>query len=139
MSKVAKTLLTSFISILVLSGIAIVIILYLPGEKDETGAETIDDIVEYSYETPEITTDLADGSFVRIQFQIVTDGKEAKDEVSKRELQIKNILIKELDKMDKEKIKSGLEELENNIKEKLNEVMTETKINNVYTISKILQ
>ena len=55
-------------------------------------ADPIEDLVKYSYETPEITTDLQDGGFVRIQFQIVTDGKKAKSEIASRDFQLKNIL-----------------------------------------------
>src|SRR5699024_744482 len=95
-SKLIETMLISVISIVVISGIIVVIVLNLPGKNDKTEAQTIDDIVEYSYETPDITTDLKDGSFVRIQFQITTDGKKAKEEISKRDFQIKNALIKEM-------------------------------------------
>jgi len=123
----------------VISGITVVIVLNLPGKNDKTEAQTIDDIVEYSYETPDITTDLKDGSFVRIQFQITTDGKKAKEEISKRDFQIKNALIKEMAKMDEEDFKEGLDDLEDALKDRLNEVMTEGKITDVYTISKVLQ
>src|SRR5699024_2796734 len=118
---------------------SVVIVLNLPGKNDKTEAQTIDDIVEYSYETPDITTDLKDGSFVRIQFQITTDGKKAKEEISKRDFQIKNALIKEMAKMDEEDFKEGLDDLEDALKDRLNEVMTEGKITDVYTISKVLQ
>lgn len=122
-----------------ISGITVVIVLNLPGKNDKTEAQTIDDIVEYSYETPDITTDLKDGSFVRIQFQITTDGKKAKEEISKRDFQIKNALIKEMATMDEEDFKEGLDDLEDALKDRLNEVMTEGKITDVYTISKVLQ
>nr|WP_253286722.1 flagellar basal body-associated protein FliL [Virgibacillus sp. MSJ-26] len=138
-SKLIKTMLISLISIVVISGITVVIVLNLPGKNDKTEAQTIDDIVEYSYETPDITTDLKDGSFVRIQFQITTDGKKAKEEISKRDFQIKNALIKEMAKMDEEDFKEGLDDLEDALKDRLNEVMTEGKITDVYTISKVLQ
>jgi len=138
-SKLIKTMLISLISIVVVSGITVVIVLNLPGENGKTEAQAIDDIVEYSYETPDITTDLKDGSFVRIQFQIATDGKKAKEEISKRDFQIKNALIKEMAKMDEEDFKVGLDDLEGALKNRLNEVMTEGKITDVYTISKVLQ
>lgn len=138
-SKLVKTMITSLISIVVIGGVAIIVILNLPGNNDKSGAQTIDDIVEYSYETPDITTDLKDGSFVRIQFQIITDGKKAKEEIEKRDFQIKNTLIKELAKMDEEDFKTGLDSLEETLKDRLNEVMTEGKITAVYTISKVLQ
>ena len=139
MSKLIKTMLVSLFSIVILSVATFVIIVNLPGNSEKTGAETIDDVIEYSYETSDITTDLKDGSFVRIQFQIITDGKKAKEEVEKRDFQIKNILIKELAKMDEDAFKTGLDGLEESLQESLNEVMTEGKITDVYTISKVLQ
>lgn len=134
-----KTMVTS-LSILLLGGaIVLVVILNMDDEDNPDGIQTVDEIVKYSYETPEITTDLDDGSFVRIQFQIVTDGKKARDEISKRDFQLKNILIKELATMDEEVFKSGLDELEVNLVDQLNELMTSGDVTEVYTINKILQ
>ncbi|MBD1224173.1 flagellar basal body-associated protein FliL [Virgibacillus halodenitrificans] len=139
MSKLVKTTITSMAILLIVAIAALIVVLNISGDKDEGKAESIDKIVEYAYETPEITTDLEDGSFVRIQFQILTDGKDAKEEISKRDFQLKNILIKELATMNEEKFKTGLTDLEAEVKTKLNAVMTEGKITNVYTVSKILQ
>ncbi|MYL45970.1 flagellar basal body-associated protein FliL [Virgibacillus halodenitrificans] len=139
MSKLVKTTITSMAILLIVAIAALIVVLNISGDKDEGKAESIDKIVEYAYETPEITTDLEDGSFVRIQFQILTDGKDAKEEISKRDFQLKNILIKELATMNEEKFKTGLTDLEAEMKTKLNAVMTEGKITNVYTVSKILQ
>src|SRR5690625_1312109 len=87
LSKLVKTMVTSLI-ILVSIGIgAVVVVFYVNNDTDKGKAQSIDEIVEYSYETPEITTDLQDGTFVRIQFQVLTDGKNAKKEVVKREFQ----------------------------------------------------
>lgn len=137
MSKLMKAMITSLVVLLLGGTVALVIVLNVQSDKSE--AKTIDKIVEQSYETPEITTDLEDGSFVRIQFQILTDSKDAKDEISKRDFQLKNILIKELAKMNEEDFKGGLTELEAVIQKELNEVMTQGEITKVYTISKILQ
>jgi flagellar protein FliL len=138
-SKLVRTTITSMAILLIVAIAALIVVLNISGDKDEGKAESIDKIVEYAYETPEITTDLEDGSFVRIQFQILTDGKDAKEEISKRDFQLKNILIKELATMNEEKFKTGLTDLEAEVKTKLNAVMTEGKITNVYTVSKILQ
>lgn len=134
-----KTMITSLVIILLGGVIALVVVLNVSGKEKNGDAQTIDEVVEYSYQTSEITTDLNDGSFVRIQFQIVTDGKKAREEVEKREFQLKNILIKELSKMKAKDFKTGLSNLEDVVKQKLNEVMTKGKITDVYTISKILQ
>lgn len=104
-----------------------------------TQTDPIDALVKYSYETPEVTTDLQDGGFVRVQFQIVTDGKKAKSEISDREFQLKNILIKELSQLTEEEFSTELDHIEETVLTALNEVMTEGKIVDVYTISKILQ
>ncbi|MDY0405877.1 flagellar basal body-associated protein FliL [Virgibacillus sp. 179-BFC.A HS] len=139
MSKVTKILLVTMVSVLLI-GIIVFIVLYLTDNKTDKGsAQSIDEMVEYSYQTPEITTDLADGSFVRIQFQVITDGKAANKEIAKREFQIKNIIIKEMATMSKKKFKTGLGEMEASLKTRLNEVMKDGKVTNVYTISKILQ
>lgn len=120
-------------------GVAAVVVLNVTGSSDKVKEATIDEIVEYAYETTEITTDLEDGSFVRIQFKIITDGKKAREEIEKREFQIKNILIKELATMTEEDFKAGLSQLEDTMKVKINEVMTNGKVTDVYTINKILQ
>lgn len=138
MSKIMKTMVTTLV-ILMLGG-AIVLVVILNVDKDQSdGNQSVDEIVKYSYETPEITTDLEDGSFVRIQFQIVTDGKKARNEIAKRDFQLKNILIKELATMSEEVFKTGLDELEGVLVERLNELMTTGDVTEVYTIHKVLQ
>lgn len=132
MSKLVKTMLTSIV-ILLLGGIITYVVL------TNVKGDPIEDLVKYSYETPEITTDLKEGGFVRIQFQIVTDGKKAKNEIESREFQLKNILIKELAHLTEEEFTTSLDDLEKIVQKKLNELMTEGKIIDVYTISKILQ
>lgn len=128
------------IAVLAVIGIAaFVVVWYINGDNNNGEAMSIKKIKKYSYETPEITTDLEDGSFVRVQFQIVTNGKDAKEEISQRDFQLKNILIKELATMKEEDFKSGLTDLEEKIKNKLNELMTTGKVTDVYTTNKILQ
>ncbi|MUV39955.1 Flagellar protein FliL [Lentibacillus sp. JNUCC-1] len=139
MSNLKKAMLVSLTIIVVMAGVAVFLIMNLTEEKHADGKQSIDDMVAYSHQTPEITTDLDDGSFVKIQFQIVTDSKDATKEVGKREFQFKNILIKELAVMNETDFKEDLAQLEVAVKDKLNEKMTEGKITEVYTISKILQ
>lgn len=140
MSKLVKVMVTSLVVLLIaaIAGLVVVLNINVAGAGEDKEL-TIEELVEYSYQTPEVTTDLEDGSFVRIQFQILTDGKDAHEEVSQRDFQLVNILIKELATMNEESFKTGLDELEEVIKEKLNGVMTEGEIIDVYTINKILQ
>ncbi|TXL67688.1 flagellar basal body-associated protein FliL [Cerasibacillus terrae] len=140
MNKTVKIILTSFVSFVFIIAVTAIILLYIMDKKqNENEALTIEEVVEYSYETPEITTDLADDTFVRIQFQILTDGKKAKEELKQREFQIKNILLKELSMMKEDSLKKNLGDLEKSLKDKLDEVMEEGKVTDVYTINKITQ
>ena len=139
MNKAAKVII-AILSILIIAAIvSIVIVLNFSKESSADDSQTIDEMNEYSYTTPEVTTDLEDGSFVRIEFQIVTDGKKGLKELEKREFQIKNLLIKELSLMSEKDFNSGLSDLEDTMKDSLNDIMEDGKITDVYTISKILQ
>lgn len=129
-------MITSLAILLVGAISVLIVVLNVEGAEEEL---SIDKVVKYSYETEEIVTDLQDGTFVRIQFRILTDGKEAHEEISLRDFQLVNILIKELALMDEEAFKEGLGDLEATLKDSLNEVMTEGTITDVYTINKILQ
>jgi len=138
MNKTVKMMVIMLVGLLLGGTIVTVVVLNLTGE-DKDAKASISDMVEYSYETPEMTTDLKDGSFVKIQFRIITDGKDARKEIEQREFQIKNILIKELGTLSEEQFKSGLSELEDKMRNKLNQVMTDGKVTDVYTVNKILQ
>src|SRR5690625_213185 len=140
MSRLVKVMLTSLIILLLLVIIALVVFYK---QKDDV-INHIDDVPinkmdQYSYQTPEITTDLKDGSFVRIQFQLVTNSKQAQKEIVHREFQLKNILIKELAKMEEDDFKANLAQLENVLVDKINEVMEKGQVLKVFTTNKILQ
>lgn len=139
MGKLVKTMITSLVILLFIAISAVVVVLNVTDGDKADKDESIEEIVNNSYQTPEVTTDLKDGRFVRIQFQVVTDGKDAHKEVSQRDFQISNILIKELAEMTSEDFTTGLSDLEENVKIKLNDLMTEGQITDVYTINKILQ
>lgn len=70
---------------------------------------------------------------------MILDSKDAKKEITKREFQVRNQIIKELATMKEADFKSGLGKLEEQLQTKLNELMTEGEVTGVYTISKILQ
>lgn len=132
MSKLLQAMILSLFIILVSAGI----VWFFVVEPEE---DPLDEMVKYSFESPEITTDLKDGTFVRIQFQIVTDGKKAMDEMSKRDFQLKNILIKEISQMTEEAFSTDLNAVESVIKEELNHLIIDGNVTDVYTIHKILQ
>src|SRR5690625_7344182 len=103
MSRSIGAFIVSFSIIIVVATVVIGIFLIVDSSDSAASNEqSIDDMNDYSFETDEITTDLIDGRFVRIQFRIITDGKKSLKELEKRDFQIENILIKEISRMNEE-------------------------------------
>src|SRR5690625_3622487 len=114
--KFMKTLMISIFSIIVVGVIGFIGVFYFMDDTTDAGELSIDEMNKYSYETPEMTTDLEDGTFVRIQFRLITDGRKSTNEVSQREFQIQNMLIKELATMSEDDFRERLTDLENALK-----------------------
>lgn len=140
MSKPIKVMISILVSLTIIGVATIVILIYADREPVASGERTLEEMVESSFETTEITTDLSDGNFVRIQFRIVTDGKDAIDQLQQGEqFQLNNVILKELTLLEEEDLRTGLDELESNLKSKLNELLDEGEVTHVFTIDKVLQ
>lgn len=140
MKKVFKVVLTSLLIILSASVVIGGVIWYMTGSENPGEEEqSVKAMNEFAYETPEITTDLEDGQFVRIQFSVITDGKKAQSELEDREYQVKNILIKEISSKEVIDFSDELSELEETVLDKLNDITHDGEVTDVYTTSKILQ
>lgn len=137
-------LLTVMLIILVsitLIGVVLFVVITQMNKQSSTLEPSIDDILESSVDIPELTTNLADGQFIRIALKIQTDSKKAAEELTKRDFQTKNIIIEELAEMTEENLKGkeGIILLENTIKARLNELMQEGEVQQVYITSYIIQ
>jgi flagellar FliL protein len=129
-------------TIALIGAVALVLIMkFTDSNKEEVKEPSIDEIIEYSVDVPEITTNLISGDFVRIQFKIQTENKKAKEELEKRDFQVKNIIIQELSEMNSNQFqgKEGITNLEALIKDHLTGLMQEGKVVKVYTTSFVLQ
>ncbi|MEK4906887.1 flagellar basal body-associated protein FliL [Niallia sp. FSL M8-0099] len=109
--------------------------------EQKANEPSIDEILESSVDIEEMTTNLASNNFIRISFKIQTDSKEAKEELEKRDFQVKNIIIQELSEKKTEDLKgkAGQIKLENDLKDKINELMQEGKVVQVYIVNSLLQ
>jgi len=127
--------------VIALVGTVTVIIIQKVNAKPTNGKLSIDQIIEYSVDEPEITTNLYNGDFIKISYKIQTSNKDAKAELQKRDFQVKNIIIQQLSQMksDQFKQKNSITNLENTIKNQLNNIMQDGKVERVYTTSFILQ
>lgn len=139
MNKLLKVMIISLSIILLTAAVVIVTMFMILKDKPEDGQISIEMMNQLSFDTSEVTTDLDNGKFVRIQFKIIVNNKAALKEIEQRDFQMKNILIKELSVMEEADFKEGLTDLENAVKKKLNAVMEKGEIIEVLTISKILQ
>ncbi|MGE7672535.1 flagellar basal body-associated protein FliL [Lysinibacillus sp. NPDC094403] len=102
---------------------------------------TIDEIVASSVEVPEITTNLADNKIVRMSLKIQTTNKDAAAELTKRDFQVKNIVIQELSEMEQKDLegKQGKQIFQKSLKTRLNELMQEGEVQEIYFTSFITQ
>ncbi len=129
------------VSLTLIGVVTLVLINYLSTETNDSGEPTIDEIIALSYDTPELTTMLLSNEFAKVQFKIQVDNKKALSEITKRDFQIENIIIRELAGMKSSQLSGseGITQLENQLKFKINELMTEGIVVDIYTRRLIVQ
>lgn len=131
-------LLSTFVVLLL---VASLYLFFLWERPQANGEPSVDQILELSVDIPEITTNLLSDDYVRIAFKIQTDSKDGKKELEKRLFQVNNIIIKHLSGLEAAEIEGteGKINLEENIKTKINAVLHNGKIEQVYITSCIIQ
>ncbi|WML43709.1 flagellar basal body-associated protein FliL [Neobacillus sp. PS3-40] len=114
---------------------------YVIHKGQESKDPSIDDILKTSVDVAEITTNLKGDDYIKISFKIQTDSKAAKDELTKRDFQVKNIIIEELSEKKAHDLqgKVGKLQLENMLRSKINELMQDGKVVKVYITESLLQ
>lgn len=139
-NKLLTIMLIILLTITLVGVIAVVLVMQLNKGPETQEEQSIDEIVVSKIEVPEITTNLADGSFVRLQLTVQTTSEESAEELLKREFQVKNIVIQELSEMEKAALegKQGKVSFQNTIKSQVNELMQEGEVKQVYITSYII-
>ena len=140
-NKALTVMLLILVSITLVAVVAVALIINKDNGSVSAGAPTADQIVEASVVVPEVTTNLADGDFVKMAFTIQTNDKKAKEELEKRMFQVNNIIISELSELNAEQLqgKQGKEQLQNIVKQSINGIMQEGTVEQVYITSSIIQ
>lgn len=140
-NKLLMVMLIILVSITLLGGIFYVLFTQL--NKEETGPTepTIDDIIISSVDIPEITTNLADKRFIKIQLKVQTNSEEAGIELAKRDFQVKNLVIQEMSEMTQADLegKQGKLTFQKTLKAQINELMQAGEVQQVYITSYIIQ
>ncbi|MCG1020656.1 flagellar basal body-associated protein FliL [Sutcliffiella horikoshii] len=139
-NKLLNAMMIILLVITLLGVVALVTVdeLYADEKVDEP---TIDEMIKYSVDFEEITTNLQSGGYIRLKMKVQTDSKKATSELVKRDFQVKNIVIHEIANKSASDFdgENGLIQLEKDIQEKINEVMQDGEIVKVYTTSFLLQ
>lgn len=109
--------------------------------KPKVKETSTDEIVANMVSTDSITTDLKSGGFVQIGFQIQTNSTKAKEELTKRDFQVRNIAIRLLSGMNEEQVKNlaGMDKFEADMKNEINDIMQEGRVVRIYTTNKMIQ
>jgi flagellar FliL protein len=116
--------------------------LYELTKKEETPKElSADEILASSVETELITTNLKSGGYIQLRFRIQTSSEEAREELSKRDFQVRNIVLKLAASMTDVEAKSPdtMEKFEEEMKNELNNLLQSGTVVRVYTTDKIVQ
>ena len=139
-NKLLTIMLIILVSIMLVGVVALLIVMQL-NKTEEDKEPNIDQILESSVDIPEITTNLAANKFIRISLKVQTDSVKAAEELTKRDFQVKNIVITELSEMTPAELegKEGKAMFESALKTKIGELMDDGEIQQVYITSYIIQ
>jgi len=139
-NRLLTIMLIILVSITLIGVVALILVMQF-NKESETEGPTIDEIIEASIDIPEITTNLSADAFIRLSLKIQTDSAEAAEELTKRDFQVKNIVIQELSEMTPEDLegKEGKKAFENALKMQVNELMQHGEVQQVYITSYIIQ
>ncbi|CAM4035255.1 flagellar basal body-associated protein FliL [Lederbergia lenta] len=139
--KLINTMIVLLTAILLLAALALIIVMkFNPANDNKEQEPSIEEVLKVSVDVPEITTNLKNDQYVKISFKVQTDGKKAKEEFTKRDFQVQNLMISELSEMEASDLqgKKGQQNLEESMKIKINELMQSGKVVKVYITSYII-
>ena len=139
-NKLLMIMLFLLIAITLVGAVALVVVMkYTDGAEEKE--PSIEEVLEASVDINQITTNLASDDFIRISFKVETDSRKAKEELEKRDFQVKNIIIQELSEKKAEDLqgKEGKISLQEDLKSKINSLMQNGKVESVYITESLLQ
>ncbi|WNV81392.1 flagellar basal body-associated protein FliL [Bacillus atrophaeus] len=137
-----KLIIIMLIILIAISALGTAAYFMVSGKLGKSDKEpTIDEIVESSVDIEEITTNLKSDHIIRIAIKLETDSKKAKEELGKRDFQVKDAIITLLADTNADKIEGdkGKEAFKRELKDKVNSYLQEGKVEKVYITSFNLQ
>lgn len=101
----------------------------------------IEELVEMSVDTDQITANFADGKYINVQFKLITKSKTDAEEIKKMSFKTTDAIIKTINqiKMTDAVGPKGFTLIEKSVKENLNKALGKDSITHVYLIDKLIQ
>ncbi len=130
------------IILIVIGGLGAAAYFVLGGKSEKSEAKkSIDEIVASSVDVEEITTNLKSDNIIRLAIKLETDSDKSKEELEKRDFQVKDAVISLLADTNANEIEGdkGKEAFKKELKDKINSYLQEGKVEKVYITSFNLQ
>lgn len=137
-----KLMIILLIILIVIGGLGAAAYFVLGGKSEKSEAKkSIDEIVASSVDVEEITTNLKSDNIIRLAIKLETDSDKSKEELEKRDFQVKDAVISLLADTNANKIEGdkGKEAFKKELKDKINSYLQEGKVEKVYITSFNLQ
>lgn len=138
-----KMVLILLVVLLVMGGAGFMTYKYLFGDNvtAKTKPVTAEELAERSFTTDDMTTNIQDERFINVQFTIVTDAAETKEDLELRKFQVHNVILGDLAGMTKAKLttKEDMQKFEQSLRKQLNGLLESGEVQRVYMTKKIIQ
>ena len=109
--------------------------------KSKDSLVTVDDLINVSVDTEEITTNFADGDIIQVRFKLITKSEIHAEEIEKINFTTQDSIIQTINQIKKSDAvgPNGFTMIENNVKDDLNKALGEDLITRVYLVEKLIQ
>lgn len=138
-----KVVIILLVVLLVMGGAGFMTYKYVFGDNvtAKTKPVTAEELAERSFMTDDMTTNIQDERFINVQFAIVTDSAETKENLELRKFQVHNVILGDLSGMTKSQLatKEDMQKFEQTLREQLNGLLEEGEVQRVYMTKKIIQ
>ncbi|WGD88947.1 flagellar basal body-associated protein FliL [Bacillus subtilis] len=137
-----KLMIILLIILIVIGALGAAAYFVLGGKSEKSEAKkSIDEIVASSVDVEEITTNLKSDNIIRLAIKLETDSYKSKEELEKRDFQVKDAVISLLADTNADQIEGdkGKETFKKELKDKINSYLQEGKVEKVYITSFNLQ
>jgi len=130
-------------SLLLLTASVLLIFKFLKPKEIQTisAALTAEELLKYTVEVEEITTNLHGKGFAQLKFQLQADSTKAKDELQYRKIQIRHLIIQTLSSVTLEDLKGekGIAKLEQSVQSQINQMMESGHVLKIFSTKLLLQ